>query len=340
MMPLRKTIYATLCLTLLGFSSPSLAQSDDYSWRLWVTNLKKEMIEKGISASVANPILDSLNFNSRVIENDSRQAPKKYTFVEYKKKAVNPDRVQNGRDFYRRHRAELEQYAAKEGVPAETIVALLGIETDYGNFTGNHDVITAVASLAYGAKRKSASAQKGRRDYFRTQVYYALKMIQDGLVDREDFKGSWAGAFGINQHMPESFYTYVVDGDGDGDKEILNNNDLSDVFATTANHLRKVNWKTGQRWGREVKLPQNFSTNLVGNQIRKPLDFWRKMGVTLPNGQPLPTAEGMEGSIIAPDGLQGPVYIGYDNFHAFRRWNKSDYFALVVGSLSDQIAQP
>ncbi|MCB1531252.1 MAG: lytic murein transglycosylase [Alphaproteobacteria bacterium] len=295
---------------------------------------------KGINAQLADEVLNPLRFDPDVIKSDSRQAPQKYSFVEYQKKAVNPNRVKNGQNFYRRHRQELEHYAGKAGVPASVIVALLGIETDYGGFTGKNDVIQALASLAYGAQRSDPAAQKKRRDYFRTQIYYSLKLLQDKHIERDDFKGSWAGAFGINQHMPESFYTYVVDGDGDGDKEILNMNDLSDVFATTANHLHKVGWKEGQRWGREVALPANFPKTLVGNSIKKPLSFWRSAGVTLPGGAPLPASADIQGSIIAPDGLQGPVYIGYDNFHAFRRWNKSDYFALVVGTLSDKIAQP
>ena len=321
-------------LTLLPLSAHA------QTWDEWKASLTQEMIKKGISAEVVDRELGSLQFDPAVIKSDSKQAPQKYTFAEYQKKAVNPNRVENGRKFYRKHRQELEHYADKAGVAAPVIVALLGIETDFGGYTGNHDVLRSVASLAYGANRKSASAQKKRRNYFKAQIYYSLKLLQDGYIDRKDFKGSWAGAFGINQHMPESFYTYVVDGDGDGDKEILNMNDLSDVFATTANHLAKVGWKPGQRWGRAVKLPPNFQRALVGNKIKKPLSFWRNLGVTLPNGEPLPNAAGIKGSIIAPDGLQGPVYIGYDNFHAFRRWNKSDYFALVVGTLSDKIAQP
>lgn len=333
---LKKILQTSVLSVFILFSNPVHAQS----WDEWKATLTQEMIKKGISPDIANRELGNMQFDPAVIKSDSKQAPQKYTFVEYQKKAVNPNRVENGRKFYRKHKEELEYYANKAGVPAPVIVALLGIETDFGGYTGNHDVLRSVASLAYGANRKSAKAQASRRKYFKAQIYYSLKLLQDGIIDRKDFKGSWAGAFGINQHMPESFYTYVVDGDGDGDKEILNMNDLSDVFATTANHLAKVGWKEGQRWGRAVKLPANFQKALVGNKIKKPLSFWRNMGVKLPNGQPLPNATGIKGSIIAPDGLQGPVYIGYDNFHAFRRWNKSDYFALVVGTLSDKIAQP
>lgn len=334
---LKKNIYLFVFICLFSFPVLGYAQSDA-RWDAWIRDLKQDVVAKGIKPDLASRVLDNLSFDPKVIERDSNQAPKRFTFSEYKTKAVNPGRVKNGRNFYRRHREELKLYASQYNVPPEVIVALLGIETDYGNYTGKFNIVRSIASLAYGAKRDKPSAQKSRRAYFRKQTYYALRMIQDGITDEHNFKGSWAGAFGINQHMPESFYDYVIDGDKDGDLEIMNMDDLSDVFATTASHLAEVGWKPGQRWGREVRLPQHFSKNLIGNKIKKPLKFWKDLGVTLPDGQPIPVVAGMQGSIIAPDGVAGPVYIGYDNFHAFRRWNRSDYFALVVGSLSDRIA--
>ena len=337
MIGFKTLLLGSLLCALTIWPASSNAQNAD--WESWKAGLKKEVIAKGIKPEFANRVIGGLSYDSNVVSKDSNQVSSKYSFAEYKKKAVNPNRVQNGRDYYRKHKQELDMFAAREGVPAEVIVALLGIETDYGGYLGDYDVLRSVASIAYGSKRKTTKAQQARRKYFRVQTFHALKLLQDGVIQRQDFKGSWAGAFGINQHMPESFYSYVVDGDNDGDKEIMNKNDLSDVFATTANHLKKVRWKTGERWGRKVKLPANFSKALIGNKIKKPIAFWNSNGVTQMNGQPLPVVAGMQGSIIAPDGVNGEVYIGYENFHAFRRWNKSDYFALVVGNLSDRIAQ-
>lgn len=335
--------FKKLCLTMslmLTFSASAYAQ-DSTSWEQWLNTLKTELIEdKGLDSALVYQNLDTLSFDPDVIKKDNAQPSARMSFATYKEKAVNQVRIKQGKRFYQQHRSEIDQFAKQYGVSPYVMVALLGIESNYGGYTGNHDVIRSMATLAYGTVRDDKPYQERRKKMFRDELYYALKIIDDGILTRENFKGSWAGASGINQHMPSSYYAKVVDGDEDGDRDIWSNNDLSDVFATTANHLKEVGWKTGQRWGREVKLPEDFSTRWAGNKIKKPLLEWRRLGVTQQNGQPLPVVEDMQGSIIIPDGLDGQAYIGYDNFHAFRRWNRSDYFALVVGSLADAIASP
>jgi membrane-bound lytic murein transglycosylase B len=150
-------------------------------------------------------------------------------------------------------------------------------------------------------------------------------------------KGSWAGAMGQNQFMPSSFNAYAVDGNNDGRRDIWTS--LPDVFASSANYLSRHGWNEDERWGRRVKLPDNFPNTFASLDYKKSLTEWKNMGVTLPNGAPIPVAEGMQGSIVAPDGLGGDTFLVYDNYRVIMRWNKSTYFASSVGILADAIAQ-
>jgi membrane-bound lytic murein transglycosylase B len=149
-------------------------------------------------------------------------------------------------------------------------------------------------------------------------------------------KGSWAGAMGQNQFMPSSFNSYAVDGNNDGRRNIWTS--LPDVFASSANYLSRHGWKEDERWGREVKLPAGFSSAQASLDIKKSLEEWKGLGVMLPNGAPIPTALGMQASIVIPDGIDGPAFLAYDNYRVIMRWNKSTYFATSVGLLADAIA--
>ncbi len=338
---LKKIFQAAVLISLMSFPIVGQAQEkfDSTAWKSWKTELVAHVIKKGIAKESANGIINNLEFDPVVLEKDSNQPSRRYTFPEYKKKAVNQGRIDRGRVFYQEHKKELDHYAKKYGVSAPVIVALLGMETDYGGYTGTYDVLNSLATLAYGSVRDTPKKQNGRRNYFRAQIYYAIKMLDENIVERADFKGSWAGAFGINQHMPESFFAHVIDGDGDGDLEILNKGDLSDVFATTANHLKKVGWKDGYRWGRDVLVPDSIEAHLIKKKTKKTLKEWASMGITLPDSTSIPVVSGMKAALVVPKGMSpGQGYLAYDNFFAFKRWNNSDYFALAVGSLANEIA--
>lgn len=326
-----------LSFVLMGSigSAPAMPPKN---WGGWKKEVINDLISRGLKPQIVHAVFDDMTFEPKVLEFDTNQPAAKMSFADYRKKALSTYRAKKGKGFYHANRKAVDLYATRYGVPGAVIVALLGIESDYGAYTGKHDVITSMASLAFAAKRDTHEATNKRRKLFYDELYYAVKMIQDGIRTKDNFKGSWAGASGINQHMPSSYYAKVVDGNGDGRKDIWSHDHLDDVFATTAHHLQSVGWKNGEKWGRRVRLPKGFDRKLIGNNIKKPLSFWHDKGVMKFDGSPLPVVQGMQGSIIAPDGVDGEVYIGYENFHAFRRWNRSDYFALVVGLLSDHIA--
>lgn len=321
----KKIFMIAMTMGLLSFANSALAAQP---FNQWIEGVKVEARQKGISESILSETLNSIEPISRIIELDRKQPEGSMTFAEYYKKVISPQRIATGRHMYQKHRAELERAAKQYGVPAQYIVALWGIETSYGDNTGGFKVISALATLAYDGRRA---------EFFRAELMNALKILNQGHITPANMKGSWAGAMGQNQFMPSSFNTFAVDGNGDGKRDIWTS--LPDVFASTANYLSKSGWKEDERWGREVKLPSGFSESLTGKKITKSLSAWNAMGVRLPSGAALPSADGIEASIMVPDGVGGRAYLAYNNYRVIMKWNNSTYFATSVGLLADQITQ-
>jgi membrane-bound lytic murein transglycosylase B len=213
------------------------------------------------------------------------------------------------------------------------------METSFGSNVGDFKVIPALVTAA-------------RRDpRFRAEVIEALRMVDEGYTEIETEKASWAGAFGQAQFIPTSFRTLAADGDGDGKKDVWHN--LADVFASAAKHLHDSGWRYGERWGREVKLPDNFDLNLLTDMKReraaksKTLAQWAELGVRLPGGGALPQDYDKPVTLIAPNYKPGadvaarsPIYVVYDNFWAIVNYNSSYKYALAVNMLADAIAKP
>ena len=306
------------------FPAPARATQ---SFDQWLSSVKQEAISRGISQATLSAAFADVAPVPRIIELDRKQPEGSMTFAQYKKNVISEDRVQKGRRLLRENRALLDKVSAQYGVPPQFIVALWGIETSYGSNTGGFRVVEALATLAYDGRRS---------EFFRDELFKALKIIDDGHISANAMKGSWAGAMGQNQFMPSSFNSFAVDGNGDGRRDIWNS--LPDVFASTANYLNKSGWNADQKWGRAVKLPENFPSSLTGRETRKSIAQWQNMGVTLSDGGRLPMAEGVQASVIVPDGVGGPAFLAYDNYHVIMKWNKSTYFATSVGLLADAIA--
>lgn len=304
-----------------------MAKSDNFE--SWLSAFKKEALRKGISQKTLDSAFKDVRPLSKVVELDRKQPEGKMTFVQYRQKVLSDLRYKQGRENYARYRKVLEQISKKYGVPAPYIVALWGMETSYGSNTGGFGVIPALTTLAHDGRRSS---------FFRGELIAALKILDQGHISLRDFKGSWAGAMGQNQFMPSSFHAYAVDENGDGRRDIWTTRE--DVFASTANYLAKSGWRADERWGRPIKLPQKFPETLVGLEAKKSLKEWQKLGVRLPDGSDLPVVEDMSASVVAPDGLHGPAFLAYHNFRVIMKWNRSQYFAVSVGTLADAIANP
>ncbi len=319
----KKLLVSVFGIAVLISSSSSYAATFD----VWVRGFKQEAKSKGISDDTLRKAFNGVQPIQRVIELDRKQPEKKIGFDQYQRNVLTPARVAEGRRLLQENWTVLRKIEEQYGVQAQYIVALWGMETSYGKNTGGFDIISSLATLAW----------EGRRgDYFKGELIKALKILQEGHVSRDEFKGSWAGAMGQVQFMPSSWQRFAVDYNGDGLKDIWTTR--QDAFASAANYLSGSNWVYGQRWGRQVKLPPNFNEALIGKKITKSLSEWSRLGVRDVNGGELPNDASINAFVIVPQGANGKAYLGYTNLANIMKWNNSSYFALSVGQLADQIA--
>lgn len=297
----------------------------DESFQRFIEGVKTEGMQRGIRTETLNAALGAIQPVARVLELDQKQPEFSRTFWGYLDVFVTEQRIQRGREMLELHRPLLEKVAAQYGVQPRFLVAFWGMETNFGDYTGGFDVIDALATLAHDPRRS---------DFFRNELFNALKILDEGHIDLARMQGSWAGAMGQPQFMPSTFTGYAIDGDGDGRKDIWTT--LPDVFASAAHYLSKIGWDDRYTWGREVRLPQNFNLELADINNRQKLDFWRAQGVVKATGAPLPNVD-IEAALILPAGVKGPAFLVYQNFDAIMKWNRSIFYALGVGYLSDRI---
>ena len=295
-------------------------------WQTWLGELRAEAIAKGMKPDVVSLALDDIDPIERVIELDRRQPEFTLTFDEYVDRVAPAARIQKGRQRFQENRALLEQVGRRIGVQPRFLVALWGIETDFGRLTGGFNVINALATLAFDGRRS---------EYFRGELMNALQIASDGHISPKDMTGSWAGAMGQPQFMPSSFLRFAIDYDGDGRRNIWTSR--ADVFGSAATYLKGVGWLDDQTWGREIKLPAGFDQSLAGLKVVKRMAEWQALGVRRIDGTDLPARQ-LDASIVVPDEESGRAFLVYENFRNILKWNRSSYFALAVGLLADGIA--
>ena len=291
----------------------------------WRAKLRNEALALGIGAVTFDAAFAGVAPIPRVIELDRNQPESTITFTEYLERMVPETRAAKGREMLAANLGLLERVSRKYGVPPRFIVALWGMETSYGRYLGGFPVIGALATLAHDGRRSA---------YFREELLNALRILEDGHITPAAMKGSWAGAMGQSQFMPSSFVRYAVDFDGDGRRDIWATR--ADVFASAANYLAQAGWRTGETWGRPVRLPADFDSSMAGLDVTKPLAEWQALGVRRADGGDLPRVA-VSGSVVLPGGEGGAAFLAYGNYRTIMRWNRSLYFATAVGLLADRI---
>ncbi|MBX3501095.1 MAG: lytic murein transglycosylase [Alphaproteobacteria bacterium] len=229
----------------LLLSPAALAQG---AWNAWLQGVQREAMGKGVPAAVVDRAFTGLQPIERVLELDRHQPEFRLTWSEYLGRVVTEERVRRGRALFRENAALLSRTTGPHGVPAAVVVALWGVESNYGTRMGDFNVIAALATLAYNGRRTK---------YFRAELIAALRVLAGGHVPFERMVGSWAGAMGQCQFMPSSFLALAVDGDGDGKRDIWGSR--ADVFASAANYLRKAGWKAGVGWGAELRPGESMA---------------------------------------------------------------------------------
>lgn len=315
-----------LTVSLSSSLSSSAQEAAEPSFDEWVEALRLEALGLGIRAETLEA-LDALEAPlEQVLKYDNSQPEFVQTFTRYLSLRVTDQQVRRGQALLDEHTALLAEVRAKYGVQPHYLAAFWAIESNFGSATGGFSVLQALATLAYDPRRA---------DFFRQQLLTALRILDAGHIAPEQMTGSWAGAMGQLQFMPSVFFSYGVDGDGDGRIDIWNS--LPDIFHSAANFLRESGWKGDERWGREVLLPSDFDFALTGLSSRRSLQQWSALGVRQVSGAPLPDAT-MEGSIILPAGADGPAFIAYSNYRATLAYNPSTFYALTVGHLADRFS--
>lgn len=232
-----------------------------------------------------------------------------------------------GREFKKKYKTSLDRIEALTGVDRDIVVAIWGRETSYGSFRLRHDAIRALATQAYTGRRK---------DMFRKELLYALKMLQDG-VPRKKMRSSWAGAIGLTQFMPSEYYKHADDGDGDGKVDLFDS--VPDALASAARQLANKGWVRGRPWGYEVLVPENGNCSLEGPPGERAIRDWVALGFKQPDGKAFTPEElGYGAYLMMPSGAYGPAFLVTENFKVIRAYNTSDLYALFVGNLADRIA--
>ncbi|MFY0693000.1 MAG: lytic murein transglycosylase [Paracoccaceae bacterium] len=294
-------------------------------FQAWIGAFRSRALSRGISGRTYDRAFQGVRYDPDVIEKDRNQSEFTKTLWEYLDSAASETRVANGKAALRAHRRTLSKIEARYGVDKEVVAAVWGLESAYGTYRGNRDLIGSLATLAFDGRR-------GR--FFEQQLIAALKIIQAGDVDPRSMTGSWAGAMGHTQFIPTSYLAYAVDFTGDGKRDIWSD-DPTDALASTAAYLAKFGWVKGQPWGVEVRLPANFDYALANRKIQKSPRSWGALGVLGINGAPVRNYG--PASILVPAGAQGAAFMVFKNFEVIERYNTADAYVIGVGHLSDRL---
>jgi membrane-bound lytic murein transglycosylase B len=331
-MLLRRTLFsippallAARASAAVGFTATA---ADAASFRRYIDDVKQEGRRLGIPPAVLEAAFANVRLNSRVIELDRNQPEVQFTWARYRSLIASDQRIAAGRVQYATHADLLRRVEAAYGVPGPVIVGLWGLESDYGRDVGKFNVIESVATLAWEGRRRA---------YFHTQLIDCLKILATGDIEPQQMMGSWAGAMGQTQFMPDCFLQYAVDFDHRGKRDLWN--DFACVFASTANNLQAAGWRRGMQWGWRVNLPPSLDTPLIGRTVRQPIAEWIRLGVRRQDGAALP-ATGGPAALIQPGApADADTYLVQSTqFAALRAYNPSDKYAVCIGLLADGIA--
>ncbi len=292
---------------------------------LWVREFSAFARNAGINEATLHIAFDTVRFLPSVIELDRAQPEFTRSIWDYLDNAVSAQRFTRGQEKLQQLCPQAVAITERYGVPIEIVVAIWGMESNYGSNFGNIPTIDALVTLGFEGRREA---------WARSQLLAALRILQNGDIDRAQMIGSWAGAMGQTQFLPTNFLAYAVDADGDGRRDLWGSS--ADVLASTANFLARSGWKTGQSWGTEVRLPPGFDYARADENVRQTSAAWEKEGVQSMNGTPLPALN--DSSIWLASNASGPAFLTGPNFRTILRYNNSTSYALAVSMLAQRLA--
>jgi membrane-bound lytic murein transglycosylase B len=302
----------------------------------FLASLKAQALAAGVSAAVVESALTGLEPLEVVVERDRSQAEVVLSIDVYVQRRLTRSFVRTAIEKSREHQSHLSAVSKKYGISPSVVVAIWGMESNFGRFTGTRPIVQALATLAWEGRRRA---------FFTTELISALQILDKGYIEPEQMKGSWAGAMGQTQFMPSSYLAHAQDHDGDGRRDIWKT--LPDVFASIANYLIAYGWNNEQTWGREVTVPAGGATKLaaaVGFRqsgcraareltVPIPLAKWQSLGVRTTTGAALPKVDRSASLLRAGK----KTYLVYGNYDALLGYNCAHAYALAVGLLSDRL---
>ena len=319
--------------TISSSATVPVVTSEDYTpnnnFQSCLANLRSQAIVAGVSGTTYDRYTQNLTPDYSVIDKLNYQPEFSTPIWDYLSGLVDEERVELGKQKLAQHRDVLNRASQTYGVPPETIVAVWGVESNFGDISGKYPLLQALGTLSCEGRRQS---------YFRTEFFATMRILQRGDLTEDQLKGSWAGAFGHTQFMPSTYERLAVDFDGDGRRDLVSS--TADALASTANFLNKAGWQTGMPWGFEVKVPQGMSIDGEGRRSKKALSSWSARGVTRIDGSPL-VQGALSGStsagLMAPAGVNGPVFLVFKNFDAIYSYNAAESYGLAIAHLSDRL---
>ncbi len=336
---MRGRIYTVITASLMAAwfaAQASLpASAADAAFTQFITSLWPEAQKAGVSRATFDNATRGLEPDYKLpdllLPGRGPSAPSQAEFVQvpadYVKEATIARLAVEGQRLMQQHRQTLTAIEQRFGVPATTVLAIWGRETDYGRYSLPYNAVRVLATQAYVGRRK---------DQFRTEFILALKILEEGHVALKDMRASWAGAMGLTQFLPSEFYKHAVDFDGDGRRDIWTS--IPDALASAAQQLKNKGWQPGLKWAYEVRAPRDVDCTEGVPETTRPIGEWLRRGFIPVRNQQLSTAEKAEpASLLQPEGIYGPSFLATKNYFVIKEYNFSDLYVLFVGHLADRM---
>lgn len=317
-----RQLLCTIALTL--FALPVQAETPcGGDFTTFVAELKAESIANGIPPTTADAFFRGVRQDQAVLAADRKQGVFQIPFVDFARRLISADRLRRGRANAQKYDTVFDRVEAEYGVDRGVLLAFWAFETDYGAFQGDFNTANALVTLAHDCRRP---------DLFRPQALAAVELFAEGGFDPRSTTGAWAGEIGMVQMLPRDILENGVDGDGDGIVSLKTS--APDALLSGAKMLQHLGWRAGEPWLAEVSLPSDFDWSMTGLETIKPVTDWKARGVVPRNG---PLEEGLTGSVLLPQGKDGPAFLAYPNFRVYFEWNQSFTYVMTAAYFATRL---
>lgn len=303
-----------------------VSAADQAKYDQCMARLRDDAVGAGVSAAAFDTQVGGMAPDLSVLELLDAQPEFKTAIWDYLAGLVDDERIADGRAMLQRHADVLARVSDRYGVDPATVVAVWGVESDYGSKFGDRPLLQSLSTLSCFGRRQA---------FFRGELFSAMRILEKGDIEPAELRGSWAGAFGHTQFMPSTFERIAVDFDGDGRRDLVGS--VPDALASTAHYLDRSGWREGEPWGYEVALPAGFDANLAGRTDRRTVSEWMKHGIARVDGKPIDLPGSTRAAVLLPAGIRGPAFLVFRNFDAIYSYNAAESYALAIAHLSDRL---